>query len=49
MKKDSKELRDFVNDTLQEAFTNGDWIKSFEATLGISGLPTPKPPALDRY
>lgn len=44
-----KEMRDFINDMLEEAYTNGDWKKSFEGTLGKAGAPTPTPPPVVRY
>ncbi|GLZ75258.1 glutamate-binding protein [Actinorhabdospora filicis] len=44
-----KELRDFINDMLEEAYANGDWVKSFEGTLGKAGAKTPTPPPVVRY
>jgi glutamate transport system substrate-binding protein len=41
------EFCEFINETLQEAFDNGDWGAAFEATLGQSGVETPEPPELD--
>jgi len=49
LKKDDKQFRDFVNETLQKAFDNGDWKKAYDATLGKSVSSAPAPPALDRY
>jgi glutamate transport system substrate-binding protein len=49
MKKDADALRAFVNDALQEAYADGDWKRAFERTVGRAGIPTPKPPPLDRY
>jgi glutamate transport system substrate-binding protein len=49
LKKDDKQFRDFLNDTLQKAFDNGDWKKAYDATLGKSGSTAPSPPSLDRY
>jgi glutamate transport system substrate-binding protein len=28
---------------------NGDWRKAYDATLGLSGIPAPAPPPMDRY
>jgi glutamate transport system substrate-binding protein len=46
--KDDKALRDFVNDILAAAVTDGSWQKIYDATLGKSGS-TATPPALERY
>lgn len=45
---DDTEFRDWINDTLEEAFENGDWAAAWEATAGTV-LDTPEPPAVDRY
>lgn len=45
--KDSPEVCEFLNETLEESFENGDWDKAFEATLGKAGVETPEPPKLD--
>ncbi|MFK0044375.1 glutamate ABC transporter substrate-binding protein [Streptomyces sp. NPDC090741] len=42
-------LRFALDDVLQEQEKNGNWKKAYEATLGLSGVPAPKPPAIDRY
>ncbi|MEU9178695.1 glutamate ABC transporter substrate-binding protein [Streptomyces sp. NPDC048550] len=42
-------LRFALDDALEEHEKNGDWKKAYEATLGLSGMPAPKPPAIDRY
>ncbi len=47
--KGDDDLRDFVNDVLEESFENGDWAEAFESTLGELGLDTPEPPEVDRY
>ncbi len=47
--KGDDELRDFINDRLEEIYENGDWAEAFEATLGAIGLDTPAPPDVDRY
>ena len=49
LSKGDQEFRDFLNDTLEEIYENGDWAKAFEATLGEIGLKTPEPPEVDRY
>jgi glutamate transport system substrate-binding protein len=45
--KDKTPLCQFIVDTLKEAQDNGDWADAFEATLGKSGVDTPKPPKMD--
>ncbi|ROS59726.1 amino acid ABC transporter substrate-binding protein (PAAT family) [Frigoribacterium sp. PhB160] len=45
---DDTEFREFVNDTLQEAEDDGTWDELWEKTAGAV-LPTPTPPAIDRY
>ncbi|MEU8974876.1 glutamate ABC transporter substrate-binding protein [Streptomyces monashensis] len=42
-------LRFALNDALEARQKNGDWKKAFEATLGLSGVPAPHPPPIDRY
>ncbi|MFE3942900.1 glutamate ABC transporter substrate-binding protein [Streptomyces sp. NPDC059118] len=42
-------LRFALNDALEANERNGNWKKAFEATLGLSGVPAPKPPPIDRY
>ncbi|MFS0695172.1 glutamate ABC transporter substrate-binding protein [Streptomyces nitrosporeus] len=42
-------LRLALDDALEENEKNGNWKKAFEATLGLSGVPAPKPPPIDRY
>jgi glutamate transport system substrate-binding protein len=49
LKKDDKAFRDFLNETLQKAYDNGDWKKAYDATLGKSGSAAPSPPPLERY
>ena len=48
LKKDDKEFRDFVNDTLEKAYEDGRWEKAWKDTAGVV-LDTPEPPAVDRY
>ena len=47
--KDDTVLRLALDDALQRHEQNGDWKKAYEATLGLSGVPAPEPPAIDRY
>ncbi|MEU8674516.1 glutamate ABC transporter substrate-binding protein [Streptomyces sp. NPDC048560] len=42
-------LRAALNDALEANEKNGNWKKAFEATLGLSGVPAPTPPPIDRY
>ncbi|MER7516759.1 glutamate ABC transporter substrate-binding protein [Streptomyces sp. NPDC126499] len=42
-------LRFALDDALAAHQKNGDWKKAYDATLGLSGVPAPKPPAIDRY
>ncbi|MFG2595328.1 glutamate ABC transporter substrate-binding protein [Streptomyces sp. NPDC048462] len=42
-------LRAALNDALETNEKNGNWKKAYEATLGLSGAPAPKPPPIDRY
>ena len=41
------EMCQWINDTVQKAYDDGDWAKAFESTLGQSGVDTPEPPKLD--
>ncbi|MET9415743.1 glutamate ABC transporter substrate-binding protein [Streptomyces klenkii] len=42
-------LRFALDDAIEAHEKNGDWKKAYDATLGLSGVPAPKPPAVDRY
>ncbi|MFF8606044.1 glutamate ABC transporter substrate-binding protein [Streptomyces sp. NPDC015346] len=42
-------LRFALDDALAAHERNGDWKKAYDATLGLSGVPAPEPPAIDRY
>lgn len=46
--KDDDEFRDWINDALEEMYEDGSWTEAWEATAGTV-LPTPEPPAVDRY
>ncbi|MFL6090367.1 MAG: glutamate ABC transporter substrate-binding protein [Aeromicrobium sp.] len=45
--KDKPELCQFIGDAIKGAEKDGDWAKAFKATLGKSGVKTPKRPAMD--
>ncbi|WAP61001.1 glutamate ABC transporter substrate-binding protein [Streptomyces sp. S465] len=47
--KQDNALRFALDDAIQAHQRNGDWKKAYEATLGLSGVPAPKPPPIDRY
>ncbi|MGW0734495.1 glutamate ABC transporter substrate-binding protein [Streptomyces sp. NPDC002851] len=42
-------LRFALDDALAEHEKNGNWKKAYDVTLGLSGVPAPEPPAIDRY
>ncbi|MDT3440615.1 glutamate ABC transporter substrate-binding protein [Pseudofrankia sp. BMG5.37] len=42
-------FRTFVNDTLEEAYQNGDWAKAFQSTVGKVAPTVPTTPTIDRY
>ncbi|MFF7199802.1 MULTISPECIES: glutamate ABC transporter substrate-binding protein [unclassified Streptomyces] len=42
-------LRFAIDDALAANEKNGNWQKAYAATLGLSGVPAPKPPPIDRY
>ncbi|MCW3813365.1 glutamate ABC transporter substrate-binding protein [Micromonospora sp. DR5-3] len=46
--KDDKAFRDYVNDQIEAAFTDGTWQKIYDGTLGKSGS-SATPPQLERY
>lgn len=45
---DDTEFRNWINDTLEASFEDGTWTEAWESTAGAV-LPTPEPPAVDRY
>ncbi|MEU9367253.1 glutamate ABC transporter substrate-binding protein [Streptomyces avermitilis] len=47
--RDDNALRFALDDALEAREKDGDWKKAYEATLGLSGVPAPTPPAIDRY
>ncbi|MER7398271.1 glutamate ABC transporter substrate-binding protein [Streptomyces sp. NPDC000151] len=42
-------LRFALDDALAADEKNGTWKRAYDATLGLSGVPAPKPPRIDRY
>ncbi|MBC7291004.1 MAG: glutamate ABC transporter substrate-binding protein [Actinotalea sp.] len=46
--KGDDDFRSWINDQLEEMFEDGSWTEAWEATAGTV-LPTPEPPAVDRY
>ncbi|MER8230901.1 glutamate ABC transporter substrate-binding protein [Streptomyces sp. NPDC101490] len=47
--RDDNALRFALDDALAFHEKNGDWKKAYDATLGLSGVPAPQPPPIDRY
>ena len=45
--KDSSEMCQWINDTIETSFEDGNWEKAFDATLGKSGAEAPEQPKLD--
>jgi glutamate transport system substrate-binding protein len=48
LKKNDDKFRAFINDVLEEAQKDGTWKRLWEETAG-KVLPTPNPPAIERY
>jgi glutamate transport system substrate-binding protein len=46
--KGDDEFRSWINDVLEESYEDGRWVEAWEETAGTV-LPTPEPPAVDRY
>ncbi|UUU39155.1 glutamate ABC transporter substrate-binding protein [Streptomyces sp. NBC_00162] len=42
-------LRFALDDALEAQEKNGNWKRAYTATLGLSGVPAPTPPPIDRY
>ncbi|WP_184572966.1 glutamate ABC transporter substrate-binding protein [Streptomyces zagrosensis] len=42
-------LRFALDDAIEAHQKNGDWNKAYDATLGLSGVPAPRAPAVNRY
>ncbi|MFB7666164.1 glutamate ABC transporter substrate-binding protein [Kitasatospora sp. NPDC056138] len=47
--KEDRVLRLAIDDALARHERNGDWKRAYDATLGLSGVPAPTPPPIDRY
>jgi len=48
--KGEDDLRDFINDVLEESFEDGSWAEAWDETAGaITGQEAPEPPQVDRY
>ncbi|AUG81247.1 ABC transporter substrate-binding protein [Kitasatospora sp. MMS16-BH015] len=47
--KSDRALRLALDDALARHEANGDWKAAYQATLGLSGVPAPVPPPIDRY
>jgi glutamate transport system substrate-binding protein len=45
--KDSPEMCQWINDTIEDAFEDGSWEDAFQSTLGEAGVETPEQPELD--
>jgi glutamate transport system substrate-binding protein len=48
LQRDNSELRDFIDDTLEDSYADGSWLAAWDATAG-QFMPTPEPPDVDRY
>lgn len=46
--KDDVDFRMWINDVLEQLYDDGRWTQAWESTAGTV-LPTPEPPAVDRY
>jgi glutamate transport system substrate-binding protein len=42
-------LRLALDDAIVAHQKNGDWKRAYDVTLGLSGVPAPAPPPVDRY
>ncbi|WP_424211122.1 glutamate ABC transporter substrate-binding protein [Streptomyces sp. BI20] len=42
-------LRFAIDDALAAREKDGDWLRAYDVTLGLSGVPAPQPPPIDRY
>jgi glutamate transport system substrate-binding protein len=49
VKKGDTEFRNFINDTLEKAYSDGRWLAAWEATAGKVAPDKPTPPTIDRY
>lgn len=48
LEKGDDAFRTWINDLLEEIYADGRWVEAWESTAGTV-LPTPEPPAVDRY
>jgi glutamate transport system substrate-binding protein len=46
---EADDLRDWINDRLEEIYDSGEWAAAWESTAGTVTGSTPEPPAVDRY
>ena len=46
--KSDKPLGQALDTALEKRERNGDWKRAYDATLALSGVPAPRPPAVDR-
>jgi glutamate transport system substrate-binding protein len=49
LKKGDQAFRDFINKTLEAAYSDGRWAKAYTSTLGKVQPAVPTPPPVDRY
>ncbi|MER7440907.1 glutamate ABC transporter substrate-binding protein [Micromonospora avicenniae] len=49
VKKDDTDFRNFINDTLEKAYSDGSWKKAWDDTAGKFGAELGNPPAVNRY
>ena len=49
IKKNDDDFREFINDTLEKIYDNGDWADAYKRTVGVVDDQTPEPPEVDRY
>jgi glutamate transport system substrate-binding protein len=46
---EADDLRDWINDRLEEIYDSGEWAAAWESTAGTVTGSTPEPPDVDRY
>ncbi|MFC0006256.1 glutamate ABC transporter substrate-binding protein [Micromonospora siamensis] len=49
VKKEDTAFRNFINDTLEKAYSDGSWKKAWDDTAGKFGAELGSPPAVNRY
>jgi glutamate transport system substrate-binding protein len=47
--KGDNQLKEFINDALEDMINSGEWADDFRRTIGTAGALVPPPPAIDRY